>query len=236
MKRFFVFQCSNCQNFTTAPVEQKRRRCSYCGKIIDISKAAKALVEDHQAASIAVRAYNAARGGDEFEKAVDRSRERIRQLVPLTKKTAEEIATQDVEDEIPSGRQAKLRFLLEKHAAVSPLSLTELEDHCSKNNLDWSWVEKQLTLMANAGALIFPRPWTVQAVRASESDEQVQPLLRDVTQDILKLLGTSTVSVESIIAHFQSRGISRASVENSLNKLMRSGDIFEPSTGQVRVI
>lgn len=234
MNKFFVFMCPQCQHFTNAPVSQKRRRCSYCGTIIDITKAARALVDDHDAAANAVRAYNASKGGDEFEKAVDRSRDRVRELVPTKKLTADEISSED-NMEVPTGKRSRLLSLLDKHARDEPLTLTKLEELCSDYKLDWLWVEKQLTTMANGGVLIFPRPWTVKLVKIPDKKLERESTVRDISKDILVLLKRKEdgLTIQAIIEYFESSGISSASVEASLEKLMRSGDIYEPRPGYI---
>ncbi|MCK5150462.1 MAG: hypothetical protein KAQ65_01425 [Candidatus Thorarchaeota archaeon] len=237
LKNFFVFMCPKCRHFTNAPVGQKRRRCSYCGTIIDITKAARALVDDDKAAVAAVKEYNASRGGDEFHKAVERSRDRIRELVPSKKMTAEDIASSE-NSEIPTGKRARLLSLLEKYAKDTPLNLTRLEELCTPYQLDWTWVEQQLNTMANGGVLIFPRPWTVKLVRAPDTKDKPKTATRDVSTDILALLRSEggTLRIHTIMDHFQSIGITSASVEASMEKLMRSGEIYEPKSGYIKVI
>ena len=237
MNKYFVFMCSKCRNYTNAPATQKRRRCSYCGSIIDIAKAARTLVDDQHAAAIAVRKYNAARGGDEFEKAVEISKERIRELLPPTKISAQEIASKGKED-VPTGMRSRLLLLLDKHAKNEPLNLTKLEELCDPHQLEWVWVEKQINTMANSGVLIFPRPWTVKLVRLPDKKVKSTIASRDVSKDIVVLLRNKEngLSIRDIIAHFEDGGISSASVESSLEKLMRSGEIFEPKSGYLRIV
>jgi hypothetical protein len=229
--------CPKCRNFTNAPVGQKRRRCSYCGTIIDIGKAARAIYDDDKAASSAVKEYNASRGGDEFHKAVERSKDRIRELVPTKKISAEDIVSKEGAEK-PTGKRARLVSLLEKHANDVPLNLTKLEELCEPYQLDWGWVEKQLSTMANGGVLIFPRPWTVKLVRAPDKKEETKTATRDVSRDILVLLKREggILSIHSIMDHFHSIGISGASVESSMEKLMRSGEIYEPKSGHIKII
>jgi hypothetical protein len=237
LKKFFVFMCPKCRNFTNAPVGQKRRRCSYCGTIINIEKASRAVFDDDKSASNAVKEFNASRGGDEFHEAVERSKDRIRELVPAKKRTAEDIVSKDGED-IPTGKRARLVSLLEKHATEDPLNLTKLEELCGSYQLEWGWVEQQLSTMANGGVLIFPRPWTVKLVKAPDKKEEAKAVTRDVSKDILILLQQEggILSIDSIIEHFQANGISSASVESSMEKLMRSGEIYEPKSGHIKII
>jgi hypothetical protein len=229
--------CPKCRNFTNAPAGQKRRRCSYCGHIIDIARAAIDLADDQTQASEKVRQYNASRGGDEFQKSVERSRERVQALLPKTTPT---ITSGQPEDEplVPTAKRGRLLLILEKHAKDQPISLDELEDVARASMLDWTWVEKQLSLLANNGVLIFPRPWTVKLVRLPDSTgtRDVQP--KDVSKEILSLLKQSKdgLDIEYIMRYFGKKGILPKSVELSLEKLMKSGEIYEPRTGNVRTI
>ncbi len=237
LNSFLVFMCPKCQNFTNAPAGQKRRRCSYCGFIIDITRAAVDLADDQIQASEKVRQYNASRGGDEFERSVERSRERVRELLP---KVTPAITTAHTEDapEVLTGKRARLLSILEKHAKDQPLSLDRLEDFAHASMLDWVWVEKQLNFLANNGALIFPRPWTVKLVRLPDPSEDKDLMPKDVSQEILNLLKQSKdgLDVEYIMRYFDKKGVLSKSVELSLEKLMKSGEIYEPHTGNVRII
>ncbi len=237
MNSFFVFMCPKCRNFTNAPVGQKRRRCSYCGFIIDITRAAVDLADDQTQASEKVRQYNASRGGDEFEKSVERSRERVRALLPKVTPTIASVPPEDT-PVVPTAKRARLLSILEKHAKDQPLALDKLEGFARESMLDWTWVEKQLNLLANNGVLIFPRPWTVKLVRLADPSEDIDAPPKDVSQEILNLLKRSKdgLDVEYIMRYFGKKGIRSKSVESSLEKLMKSGEIYEPHTGNVRVI
>ncbi len=236
VSEFFIFMCPKCRNFTNAPVGQKRRRCSYCGNIIDISKASVVVVDGHEAASSAVKKFNASRGGDEFEKAVERSRERVKALIPIKKLSATDLIQDD--DEIPTGKRARLLDLLDSHARENPLSLTKLEELSETIHLDWDWVEKQLTIMANGGVLIFPRPWTVKLVKMPDTKENTEEGTRDISRDILRLLRHEEdgLSIEFLLEYYKEKHISSASVISSLEKLMSAGEIYEPLQGHVRII
>ncbi|MHA2077590.1 MAG: hypothetical protein ACXAB0_06510 [Candidatus Thorarchaeota archaeon] len=236
MKPYLVFKCPKCKNFTNAPAGQKRRRCSYCGTIIDITKAACALFDSPEQASNAVKEFNAARGGDEFQKSVERSRERVLSLMPKETVKASDISDGERATK-PPGKRKRLMSLLEKEAKKAPISLDRIEMLCSKYELDWKWVEGQLEGMSNSGALIFPRPWSVQLVVSEEKDSG-NDALRDVTVDILALLSESNESIRLIdlIKRFEEKGISENSVVSSLEKLMQRGEIFEPRSGHVRMV
>ena len=228
--------CSKCRNFTNAPAGQKRRRCSYCGSIIDITKAASALFDTPETASAAVKEFNASRGGDEFDKAVERSRERILALLPKERVSVEDISSKD-ETEKPPGKRKRLMQLLHKEAKTSPCSLDYLEELCPDYELDWKWVEGQLEGLSNDGTLIFPRPWSVQLVVTDDIAKSEKSTSKDVTVEILALLqgAEKMLKVNDIISRFGKQGISEKSVETSLEKLMQKGEIFEPKSGYVRL-
>jgi LSD1 subclass zinc finger protein len=225
--------CSKCRNFTNAPVGQKRRRCSYCGTIIDIARAASALFDTPEAASAAVKEFNASRGGDEFQKAVERSRERVLALLPKEPVSAEDISSEDVGKQ--PGKRKRLMKLLDKEAKKKPCALDRIEELCSDYELEWKWVESQLEGLSNEGTLIFPRPWSVQLVSSDDMKQSKVSGSKDVTVEILAILqGSETMlRVTDIIKRLSKQGISEDSVENSLEKLMQKGDVFEPKSGYI---
>ncbi|MGY5875866.1 MAG: hypothetical protein RTU30_08980 [Candidatus Thorarchaeota archaeon] len=236
MKKYFVFPCSQCRNFTTAPVGQKRRRCSYCGKIIDIGKAARALFDTPETATAAVKEFNA-RGSEEFQKAVEKSKDRIRALIPETKIDAENLS-EKVSSDLPEGKMKRLMALLEKEAKNANCTLGRVEELCEKYQLEWAWVEEQLLKLANSGVLIFPRPWTVRLVVINEDDKKKDSLQVDVSKDILEVLrkwGGSGGLIE-LLEHFGEVAVSQSSVESSLANLLSKGEIYEPRPGRVSLV
>lgn len=237
MKPFLVFKCPKCSNFTNAPAGQKRRRCSYCGTIIDITKAACAIFDAPELATAAVKEFNATRGGNEFQKSVERSRERVLAHMPKDPVRASDISDEE-SVQSPPGKRKRLMTLLEKEAKKSPCSLDRIEELCSEYELEWKWVEGQLEKLSNNGTLIFPRPWSVLVVVAEEKDVSSDSKSKDVTVEILALLSESkqTIKVSELIRIFREKGISESSLESSLEKLMQKGEIFEPKSGQVQLV
>ena len=227
--------CSKCRNFTLAPSGQKRRRCSYCGKIINIGKAACAVFDGHDAASTAVKQFNAARGGDEFEKAVERSQDKLRALLPSEPIRLEDISEYDEISQV-SGKGARLMTLLQKVASKS-CSLGKFEELCKKYQLDWSWVEQQLIKLSNSGQVIFPRPWQVRLVGELEEDTDSVEILIDVSNEILLLLKEKgSIKIIELWEYFEERGIPQDSIEVSLEALMKKGEIFEPTQGTIKIV
>ena len=237
MKQFVVFMCAKCRNFTDSPVGQKHRRCSYCGSIIDITKANCALFDGPEQAMEAVKKFNAARGGNEFQDAVERSKERYRSLLPEKPVDIDKMATDDERLVLP-GKRARLMAILEEEARGRPCSLDRLEELSDAQRLRWPWVEKTIQDLSNSGALIFPHPWEVQLVEANEDSSPKSVVERDVSAEIISFLKMQgeRVRVDEIVGHFEKRGISEASVDSSLERLMRSGDIFQPTVGYVSLV
>ena len=234
LKQFLVFRCIKCRNFTTAPAGQKHRRCSYCGKIIDITKSACAVVNGPEAATIAVKEYNAARGGDEFQKAVEQSREKVLALMPSTSLKAGDIITK-IDVPTSSGKGKRLLSLLRKEAIDRPCSFNRLEELCGEYQLEWSWIENQLTKLSNNGTVLFPKPWLVQLIQTTRKTKEKMIKIVDVSTEILILLRDKgkSIDLKQLIGYFKNRGITQESVELSLNKLMKRGEIFEPKSNVI---
>jgi hypothetical protein len=237
VKQFYVFMCSKCKGFTNAPAGQKRRRCSYCGSIIDITKANLALFDSPDQASTAVREFNASKGGSEFKDAVERSRERVKALMPSERVSADDITSKG-EEPAPEGKRRRLIAILEKEASGKSCSLDRLEELTTADGLAWNWVEKQVESLSTNGVLIFPRPWTVQLVTIEEEEIPSQLANRDVSSEIVELLKKSVgpIKVDEIVHHFKQNGISEASVDSSLERLLRNGDIYQPSASSVSLV
>jgi hypothetical protein len=229
--------CPKCHRFTNAPVGQKRRRCSYCGKIIDISKAAVAMFDDQHAATKATKEFNAS-GSDEFHKAVERSRERVQELVPTETISAEDLSDDSEESELPAGKTKRLMTLLEREAREKSCSLDRIEELSPDYQLEWDWVEEQLTKLGNRGTLVFPRPWSVKLVGTSSDGSEEDSREVDVSKDILRLLKEQDgrLSVRKLIAHYGKKSVSENSVFTSLDRLMNSGDIYQPKPGLVSLV
>jgi hypothetical protein len=229
--------CPKCSNFTNAPVSQKRRRCSYCGTIIEISKANRALYDNPDQAQAAVKVFNAARGGDEFQKSVEQSQTRLRSFLPDEPVDIEKIATDDEQVTLP-GKRTRLMAVLESEAKERPCALDRLEQVCNDEGLSWAWVEKTIQDLSNAGALIFPRPWEVQLVETTEETSQRSTITQDISKEIISYLKTckEKVRVIDIVRHFQDIGISEDSVNKSLDRLLRGGNIFQPVVGYISLV
>jgi len=237
VKQFVVFMCSKCKGFTNAPAGQKRRRCSYCGSIIDITKANLALFDSPDKASTAVKEFNASKGGSEFKDAVERSRERIKALMP-SEHISEGDITSKSDEPAPEGKRRRLLAILENEACGKSCTLDRLEELTTEDGLAWSWVEKQVESLSTSGVLIFPRPWTVQLVTTEEAEIPSQLSSRDVSAEIIELLKKrgGPLKVDEIVRRLQKEGISEASVDSSLERLLRNGHIYQPTASSVNLV
>jgi hypothetical protein len=233
---YLVFACPQCKNFTNAPAGQKHRRCSYCGKIIDITKASCAVFDDPDATSAAVREFNAKRD-NEFHLAVEKSKEKLRALLPNEKLTAEEISSESEETPTP-GKRKRLLELLEREAKEKPCSLDRIAGICGQYRLDWPWVEEQLSKLSENGLVVFPHPWTVQLLPSTGGTTEKVRGRTDIRRDILAVIRKAGGScrVEELVRIFASQGVQESSVEDSLDGLMHSGVIFEPKPGVVSLV
>lgn len=237
MKQFVVFMCSKCRGFTNAPTGQKRRRCSYCGSIIDITKANLALFDSPEQASTAVKEFNASKGGSEFKEAVERSRERVKALMPSEHVSADDITSKG-DEPAPEGKRRRLLAIIEKEARGKSCTLDRLEELTTEDGLAWSWVEKQVESLSTNGVLIFPRPWTIQLVVTEDAETPTQPSSNDVSSEIVELLTKigGPLKVDEIVRHFKKEGISEESVDSSLERLLRNGHIYQPTASSVNLI
>jgi Fe2+ or Zn2+ uptake regulation protein len=215
---YLVFACSQCKHYTNAPAGQKHRRCSYCGTIIDITKASCAVFDNADSASAAVREFNA-KDSNEFQLAVERSKEKLRTLMPKETLTVEGISSEGGET-APPGKRKRLLDMLEKEAKEKP------------------WVEEQLSMLADNGLLVFPRPWTVQLLPSSESKAEKVTSKTDIRREILTVVRKAggNCAVKQLFELFAQQGVHQSSVENSLNRLMQSGELFEPKPGVVSLV
>jgi hypothetical protein len=229
--------CSQCKGFTNAPAGQKRRRCSYCGSIIDITKANLALFDSPDRASAAVKEFNASKGGTDFKDAVERSRERVKALMPSEHVSTDDITSKE-DQSAPEGNRRRLMAILEQEARGKPCSLDRLEEVTTAGGLSWAWVEKQVERLSNSGTLLFPRPWTVQLVVTEEAELPSQFSSKDVSTEIIELLKKhgGSLKVDEIVRCLEQEGISESSVDSSLERLLRNGHIFQPTTSSVSLV
>lgn len=235
MKQYLVFMCPRCRRFTNAPLGQKRRICSYCGKIIDISKAATALFDDAHAAADAVKRFNAGKDHD-FDEAVRQSREKILQLMPRERVSISSLDDGTHDSPLPSGKTSRLLMMLERMAGEKACRLDEIETACKRYGLDWDWVEPQLEKLYRAGTIFYPHPWLVKYL--GEAVEKPKGPTVDISGEILAYLREQgrKVLVKELYARYAERGVSEESVDASLERLMRKNEIYQPLPNYVQAL
>jgi hypothetical protein len=179
-----------------------------------------------------VKLFNATQGGEEFQTAVEKSRERVLSLVPDTRMSPKDLSDEDSAP-VPSGKGRRLMMMLEKEASKKPCSLGRLEELCSDYQLEWDWVEGQLTKLSNQGSVIFPRPWNVLLVGESLKKREMPDEKQDVSDAIVELLRESggSAKYEFIEKHFQELGVTESAIEESLNKLAKKDQVYQPQAG-----
>jgi hypothetical protein len=194
------------------------------------------LFDSPEKASLAVKEYNASRGGDAFRKVVEASRERVKALLPSEKLTVKDVVGKS-DGDLPSGKTQRLLKLLEKEASERDCSLDRIAEICPEYQLEWRWVEDQLNKLSNQGVLIFPKPWTVKLVDSPAEKTAKSPVI-DVTKDLMLLVQElgGEARVAAVIEHFEKLGISQESVEASLDRLMNQGVIYVPKTGIIGLV
>jgi hypothetical protein len=157
--------------------------------------------------------------------------------MPSQPVSAEDITSND-EEPAPEGKRRRLMAILEQTARGKSCSLDRLEELTDDAGLEWSWVEKQIESLSNNGVLIFPRPWTIQLVIVEDKKVPTQLSSKDVSSEIVELLKRrgGPVRVDELVDHFKQEGISEASVDSSLERLLRNGDIYQPSASSVNLV
>ncbi|TFH08116.1 MAG: hypothetical protein E4H14_07025, partial [Candidatus Thorarchaeota archaeon] len=132
----------------------------------------------------------------------------------------------------------RLMAILEQEARGKPCSLDRLEEVTTAGGLSWACVEKQVESLSNSGTLLFPRPWTVQLVVTEEAELPSQFSSKDVSIEIIGLLKKhgGSLKVDEIVRCLEQEGISESSVDSSLERLLRNGHIFQPTTSSVSLV
>ncbi|NHJ12579.1 MAG: hypothetical protein EAX95_02840 [Candidatus Thorarchaeota archaeon] len=160
----------------------------------------------------------------------------MKDLIPLSKLDASDVKS-DLRRDLPSGKANRLMRLLEREAIDEPCTLDRIEVLCEDYQLEWIWVEDQLTKLANRGIIVFPRPWSIQLVQeASAGSASVTKM--DISKEIKVLLRKSggEMHFDELVKNFTSKGISRESIEGSLDQLMNRGEIYQPRSGLISLI
>ncbi|MHA1137031.1 MAG: hypothetical protein ACTSSE_11145 [Candidatus Thorarchaeota archaeon] len=71
-----------------------------------------------------------------------------------------------------------------------------------------------------------------------EAELPTQLANKDVSSEIVELLKRKggPIKVNELLQHFEQEGISESSVDSSLERLLRSGDIYQPTASSVSLV
>ena len=129
---FYVIRCPQCGRYTYAPTRQKTRLCVFCQQIFKIDPLNAVFVEDTDTARTRVKLYQTGKHHKEFAAAVEKSRERIRSLIPENKVDIEELQESKPERLLLSSRRREFERILFQHARRTPVDLHVIEEVCER--------------------------------------------------------------------------------------------------------
>jgi len=240
-KRFVVFRCPVCGKFTYAPLGQKTRLCSFCGKIIRIDARQAIVVEDARQASFLVKRYNLKGGEKNYLETLKAQKKELLNLI----EEVEEVPESSYEGkEVASSSKTRRMFIMLKENCTNPINIDELRELCKKYNLEWDWVREQLEVLSKEGTVIFPKPWLLQYI----SDENVEGYvpkkrpsrkknslyqvknLRKALANVLKDKN-EPVSYDELVEILKAKGFTLEEIEETVRKLSMEGLLIEPKPG-----
>jgi len=240
-KRFVVFRCPVCGKFTYAPLGQKTRLCSFCGKIIRIDARHAIVTDDAKQASLLVKRYNLKGGEKSYLEALKSQKEELLNLIEEGKHLLESLPEGKT---AVSSSKARRMFSMLKENCINPINIDELKELCKKYNLEWDWVREQLEILAREGTVIFPKPWLLQYI----SDEYVEGYvpekktlqkrnslyqmknLRKVLTSILRER-IEPISYTELVEILKAKGFTLTEIEEAVRKLSMEGLLMEPRPG-----
>jgi hypothetical protein len=240
---YAIFKCPKCGRFTFSPVRQKTRLCGNCGNIIKIDPTRCQIVHDQKEASMLVRKYNAEKDAKSFLQAVEASQKELEKLLPKESIKIEDLTEE--EETISSSRTQRLTLLLREHCTKQPASFDQIEELCPKYKLDFEYVKEKLVQLGKEGNIIFPTPWTIKYVGAADSGytaisktSNFQTQVKGARRALIKLLSESAnpISEKEIMQKMETMGYTPEETQETLKKLLKSGEAIEPRPGYYQVI
>jgi len=240
-KRFVVFRCPICGKFTYAPLGQKTRLCSFCGKIIKIDIRQAIVVDDARQASFLVKRYNLKGGEKNYLKALKAQKEKLLDLIEEMEELPE---LSDEGKEVKVSSKTRRMLIMLKENCGTPINIDELRKLCKKYNLEWDWVREQLEVLMKEGTVIFPKPWLLQYI----SDETVEGYVPGKRQpqkknslyqakNLHKALANilrernEPISYAELVKILKSKGFTLEEIEETVRKLSMEGILMEPRPG-----
>ncbi len=233
---FYIIRCPRCGRYTYAPTRQKTRLCVYCQRIFKINPLSAVFVEDANTARTRVKLYQTGKHHKEFIEAMEKSRDKIHNLIPDKKINLEHLQDSKQRIKTASTRHQELERILHEHAQTSPLDLQVLEQECLKAGIPWDWATQQIETLIRTGHLILPKPWQVRLVM--DENTSIDKQLRKASPTKLaRIIGTIlrdaqiSLSHKELIKRLEDIVGPSAGIEEALNLLRSQGYIIKTSKG-----
>ena len=235
-KGFYIIRCPKCGHYTYAPTKQKTRLCVYCQRIFKINPLNAIFVNDAATAQTRVKFYQTGKHQKEFLVAVEKSRDKIKSLIPVEALDLDQLQDTELRIQPASTRRRELESILHLKARKSPLDLQDLEQECHKIGIPWHWAVQQIENLIRSGHLISPKPWQIRLITdepmtTDTEARRVSPtILARKIGDILREAGGS-LSPDGIIARLEEEEVSSEGFEEALVLLRNQGYVLKTAKG-----
>jgi len=240
-KKFVVFRCPVCGKFTYAPLGQKTRLCSFCGKIIRIDPRTAVITDDAKQASLLVKRYNLKGGEKSYLEALKAQKERVLDLIEEVEQPSEILPEEETSVSLSKARRM---FVMLRERCSNPINIDELGKLCKKYGLEWDWVREQLELLAKEGTVIFPRPWLLQYIGeedvegyTSKTKQLREKKLLHQIKNLRRIIASilrgrkEPMSYAELTEILTSEGFTLEEIEETMRKLFLEGLLVEPKPG-----
>jgi len=236
---YYIIRCPQCGRYTYAPTRQKTRLCVFCQRIFKVNPLDAIFEEDAITARTRVKFYQTGTHHKEFLAAVEKSRERVRALIPETIVEIEKLHGEKPERLPVSSRRQELDRILHQQARKSPIDLQVIEEACEKNGIPWNWAVKQIQILIRSGHIIAPKPWQIQLVLGEMSSAEAPQKAENITtiaRKIGKILQkTSTpLTINQIRDNLSNGSPSSEDIEKALDLLRTQGYVLMTTQGTYR--
>ncbi|MFX0169243.1 MAG: hypothetical protein ACFE89_07805 [Candidatus Hodarchaeota archaeon] len=236
---FYIIRCPQCGRYTYAPTPQKTRLCVFCQRIFKIDPLNAVFVEDPETARTRVKLYQTGKHHKEFFTAVEKSREKIRSMIPENVVDIERLQEPKPERLTLSSRRRELERVLFQQARSKPVDLHVIEEACEKAGIPWSWAVTQIQMLIRSGHLIAPKPWQIKLVAEDfkTGEKASKPVnLSTLARRIGQILRESSIPLDLVQLREQldQESILSIDVEKALNLLSAQGYILKTPTGSYR--
>lgn len=228
---YYIIRCPKCGRYTYAPIRQKTRLCVYCQRIFKVNPLNAQYVKQAEIARTRVKVYQTGKHHEEFQVAVEQSRDKVKSLLP-----SKEISAKSLQEKariLPSSaRRRVFETILHKYAGKEAVDLQIFEEECQKAGLPWSWASQQLEGLIRSGDIICPKPWQIRLVTSETFDSNIsegqytQSKLARRIGEIIRYAGTPVTHTQ-ILQQFEKESIDISQIKQALEMLKNQGYIFK---------